>query len=130
MTIIINISCKTNEFETKYATVSVTTVVRVIVRPVFMPSNNLSKTAPSFRFKIFVVRRMSVSIEYPISNNIAAIPEVDSWTPSKVKTAMVQTISENAAKTTAMLGITVLNTTNTTVAMNKNAKKIAIVICL
>ena len=103
--------------------------VRVIVVPVLNAPNIREFREPSFFLIILVVSKMSVSTEYPISIRSATIPAIERDIPRRLITVKVMTISMNAERTTAKLGMGVLKIKNTTRAMKMKAMIIAIFNC-
>ena len=108
---------KVSDFEKKKANPTAIKVVIVMVIPVTTDPKIRSSSVPSFRLRTLVDRRISVSMLYPISMIKAATPAVLILTPITLTVAMVMIMSQNAARTTAMLGTNVLKVINTVIAM-------------
>ena len=96
-----------------------------MVKPVYIAFLARSSTVPSLLFKSLVVRRISVSTLYPISINNAPTDAIDNGILNIYIPPRAISISHNAASIIATDGTGSLNTTNTVIAINKNAKIIA-----
>ena len=103
--------------------------VMVMKMPVLNAPKILSLTLPSLFFKTRLVKRISVSTEYPINIRNAAMPAAESFMPRRFTSAKGIAILAKTAKTTAKLGIVVRNITNTTRDINTNEKIIAMTSC-
>ena len=84
---------------------------------------------PPFFLKALEVNRISVSTEQPINIKNAEIPAAYIRIPKMSINANGMTISEKAAKITAMLGVKVLNEKKTTTDINANDINKAIKSC-